>query len=84
MSATLTISIPEHVLARLQERATAEGTSPEVVAASELATPIRPEGYGKIRRLAGSLTYSEPNVATRHHDILGEALADELRSQVDK
>ena len=83
MAAMLTISIPDHVLARLQERATAEGTSPELVAATELASPTQPEGYGKIRRLAGSLTYSEPNVATRHHEILGDALADELRGKVD-
>ncbi len=78
MSISLTISIPDLVLARLQERAVAEGTSPEVIAAIELATPKRPEGYGKIRRLAGTLTYSEPDVATRHHEILGDALADEL------
>ena len=82
MSATLTISIPDDVLARLKDRAAQTGTTPEIVAATELASPL-PEGYGKIRRLAGSLTYSEQNVATRHHEILGDALADELRGQVD-
>ena len=83
MSATLTISIPEHVLARLCERADAAGTTPEAVAAMDLTTPIPQVEYGKIRRLAGSLTYAEPNVATRHHEILGDALADELRGKAD-
>ncbi len=83
MSATLTISIPDQVLARLRERADAAGTTPEAVVAMDLAVPIPQDDYGKIRRLAGSLKYAEPDAATRHHDLLGDALKDELKGLDD-
>ncbi len=81
MSATLTITVTDAVVAALRDRAAQQGTTPEAVAAKDVAQATLPLNYGLIRNLAGKVRFSEPNVANRHHDLLGDALIDELRGK---
>ncbi|MFO0850364.1 MAG: hypothetical protein U0871_17660 [Gemmataceae bacterium] len=84
MSAVLSIPVPDHVLARLRERAAELGSTPEQVAAADLAqaaSPVRPSE--RLRRLAGSIPLGDSNVAERVDELLGDALIDELRGRPD-
>ena len=66
-------------LARLQKQATAEGTTPEAVAAAAVERALPPTPSDGLRQLAGSWSAGRPDVGSRHDDHLGDALADELR-----
>lgn len=84
MSAILSISIPDQVLARLRERAAEQGSTPEEVAAADLAQaagPVRPTD--RLRKLAGSWSAGVSDLGPRHDEYLGDALIDELRGRSD-
>jgi hypothetical protein len=79
--ATLTITVPDAVLTRLRERASERGTTPEAVAADDVTRATLPPGYGRLRRLAGSVPLGRPDVSARCDEVLGDALHDELRGR---
>ena len=81
MSATLTISVSDAVLARLRERAAEEGTTPEAVLAAdaERAIPLKPGEL--LRKFCGSISFGEANVADRVDELIGDGLVEELRGQ---
>jgi hypothetical protein len=82
MSATLTISVSDRVLARLNERAAAAGTTAEAVAAEAVSQAAEaPKPGDLLRPWAGAADSGLTDVAQRHHEYLGEALAKELRGQ---
>lgn len=84
MPATLTVPMPDDLLARIRQRAADTGTTPEVVAADALATaPVLEPGYGKLRKWAGAIPLGDGNVSERIDEILGDALVDELRGKPD-
>ncbi len=75
--ATLTISISEGSLARLRERACAEGTTPEAIlaAAAETDSPVSPPGT-ELWKLAGIIDSERIDGGERHDESRGGALAD--------
>jgi len=96
MSATLTISVSDGVLARLKERAAAAGTTAEAVAAEELEQALPKSAAGPdlqkngpesrsatdpFLQLAGIITGGPGDVSLRHDEYLGEALLAELRGE---
>jgi len=78
MPATLTLTIPDEVLERLQRRAAAEGKSPEILAAEDLEKAQPPEPGNFFRKWAGSLQFTASDVAERHDHYPGQALHEEL------
>ena len=74
MNPTLTISVSPELLAVLNQQAAAAGKTPEALAADTLASSIRFQpGYGKLRRLAGSLPLGDGNVASRVDEVYADA-----------
>jgi hypothetical protein len=77
--ATLTISLPEAVLARLKSRAEAEGTTPEAVVVADLEKSYPPKPGELLRKICGAYTYGERDVASRVDELIGDGLIGELR-----
>jgi hypothetical protein len=75
----LTIQIPEAVFQCLQERAKLLGKTPEVVAAECIAQSVGPADDDPLMKLFGSIDSGLGDVAERHDEYLGQALADEMR-----
>jgi hypothetical protein len=72
---TLTITIPEGVIARLRERAKERGSTPEAVAADDVARATLPSGYGRLRSLAGTLTSDLTDASVRTDEYLTDPTA---------
>jgi hypothetical protein len=72
---TLTISVPESVIARLHQRAKERGTTPEAVAADDVARATLPPGYGRLRSLAGTLNSDLTDASVRTDEYLTDPAA---------
>ena len=80
MAAMLTIPLTDAAMVRLQEWAAARGTTPEEVAAAEVEKVASAPRLGDdLRQFAGCLTSGITDLSTRHHEYLGQAIADELQ-----
>ena len=84
MSHQVTLELPEEVYRPLAEQARATGQTVETVAQTRLAEAVAPGGPGsKLRKWAGAFESGLPDIATRHHEYLGQALYDELQGRQD-
>jgi hypothetical protein len=84
MSATLTISVSDAVMARLKERAAAGGTTPEAVVTADLEQAnTSPQPGQFLRKWAGAFRSDVPDWAEKHDEYLGEALYDEMTGRTD-
>jgi hypothetical protein len=81
MSATLTIELSQGTYEHLRDQASEQGKTPEALAAEYLERCLPMQPGSRLRRWAGAFDSGLPDVATRHHDYLGQALADELRGK---
>jgi hypothetical protein len=80
----LTLEIPDEVYQPLWQKAQATGQTVEAVVQSCLAESLRTgEPGSRLLRWAGAFDSGLPDVATRHHDYLGQALYDELQGKKD-
>ncbi len=79
--ATLTISLPEAVLARLKTRAEAEGTTPEAVVVADVEKSNPPKPGELLRKICGAYSYGERYVASRVDELIGDGLIGELRGR---
>lgn len=78
MAATLTISIPESALQRLQARAVLEGKTAEIIAAEELDLHFRDENalVNPVTRWFGSIDSECTDLSERTDDYLGQSLTE--------
>jgi hypothetical protein len=84
MTHQLTLEIPEEVYQPLLQKAQAMGQTVEAVACAHLADSVQSLAPGsRLRRWAGAFASGMPDVATRHHDYLGQALYEELQGKKD-
>ena len=74
MSANLTISVPDQVIERLRERAAERGSTPEQVAADDVVQATLPPGYGRLRRLAGTLSSDLTDASVRTDEYITDTL----------
>lgn len=82
MSTTLSVALPEAVLAKLRQRAVEIGCSPEALIAHDVEIANQQVKPGDLlRRWAGSVDSGRNDVATRHHEYLGKNLADQLHGE---
>jgi hypothetical protein len=72
---TLTITVPESIAARLRERAKERGTTPEAVAADDVARATLPPNYGRLRSLTGTLTSDLTDASVRTDEYLTDPAA---------
>ena len=79
---TLTISLPDDVLRRLSEKAKAEHKTPESMVVEQVSRLVSKSDTDALMKLAGFVASKMPDVAEKHDEYLGRALADEL-SQSD-
>ncbi len=79
----LTIQIPEPVFQSLQLRAKQLGKTPEVVAAECVAQSVGSEEDDPLMKWIGAFE-GPGDVAERHDDYIGEALAKEMRGETDE
>jgi len=78
----LTLDLPDEVYQPLVQKAQATGQTVEAVASDCLTDSVQQLTPGsRLRRWAGALDSGLSDLAARHHDYLGEALRDELRSE---
>ena len=78
MSQLLTIQIPEIVFESLQERSKQLGKTPELVAADCVVNGMALSD-DPLMKWAGAIDSKLGDVAERHDEYLGQALAEELR-----
>lgn len=84
MPATLTILVPDDLLARLQEQAAREGKTPEAVAAETLARVLPgPEEDDPLLKWIGAFESDVPDAAERHDEYLGRAIYDEMTGRAE-
>lgn len=80
---TLTISVPDHVLKLLCERAAKLQTTPEQIAAADLTQISEKEKPGdRLRKWVGALDFGVDDAGTNHDQYLGEVLEAKLRGSV--
>ena len=80
MSHQLTLELPDDVYRPLLHKAKARGQSVESMAQDCLTELVRPCGSGsRLGKWAGAIASGLPDVASRHHEYLGQAQHDELR-----
>lgn len=79
---TLTISLPDHVLKRLRERADEQTSTPEQVAAAELTQFVENPRHGdRHRKWVGAFDFGVDDAGANHDHYLGEAIEEKLRGQ---
>jgi hypothetical protein len=84
MTHQITIELPDEVYQPLVQRAQATGDSVEKLAGDVLAESVQMEVPGsRLRKWAGAFSSGITDAATRHHEYLGDALAEELRGKKD-
>jgi hypothetical protein len=84
MTHQLRLEIPDEVYQPLLQKAQATGQTVEAVAGECLADSLRSVAPGsRLRRWAGAFASGLPDLATRHHEYLGQALYDELQGKKD-
>ena len=84
MTHQLTLELTDEEYQPLARQAEATGRTVEAVAKECLAAVV-PAGTpgSRLRRWAGAFDSGLPDVATRHHEYLGQAIHDELRDPKD-
>jgi hypothetical protein len=84
MTHQLTLEVPDEVYQPLLHKAQVMGQTVEAVARACLAESVGSVAPGsRLRKWAGAFASGIPDVATRHHEYLGQALYDELRGKQD-
>lgn len=84
MPATLTIPVSDELLAHLQRRAAEQGTTPEELAARCLAqAPHLQPAYGRLRRLAGTLSSGVTDASVRTDEYITDTLLGDQRNPSD-
>jgi hypothetical protein len=79
MATTLTIELPDTTLAQLQRRAAARGSTPEALAAAYLTQLLPDVSADELHQWIGAFESNVPDAAERHHEYLGQALAEKLQ-----
>lgn len=80
----LTLELSDDVYQPLARKAEATGQTVEAVVRECLTESVQGVAPGsRLRRWAGAFDSGLPDVATRHHEYLGQALLDELRGKQD-
>ena len=83
--ATLTITISDEALARLQERADVQGLTPETLLSADAERGHADAGRNysqpgaELAKLAGIIDSGLTDVGESHDYYLGQALADEMK-----
>jgi hypothetical protein len=84
MTHELTLEVPDEIYQPLLQKAQATGQTVEAVAQACLAESVGPGAPGsRLRKWAGAFDSGLPDVGTRHHDYLGQALYEELQGKKD-
>ncbi len=84
MSHRLTLDLPDEVYAPLAQQAQATGQTVEAIAQACLTESVQElKPGGRLRRWAGTVDSGLADVATRHHDYLGEALVEKRQGRPD-
>jgi hypothetical protein len=84
MTHQLMLEVPDEVYQPLLQKARMTGQTVEAVAQACLAESLGNEAPGsRLRKWAGAFASGLPDVGTRHHDYLGQALQDELQGKQD-
>jgi hypothetical protein len=78
MSHALTIEVPEDVYLRLEKWASQQGTTPAALATDWVSRRVVELEQDPLMRWAGALDSEVSDVAERHDDYLGNALAETL------
>ena len=79
MTHTLTLELPEEVYEPLVKSAEQLGKAPEQVAVQILTESVRQLEDDPIEKFIGAFDSGIPDLGTRHHEYVGQSLADELR-----
>lgn len=93
MTHQLMLEIPDEVYQPLLYKAQEMGQSIEAVAGACLAQSVVSSANAtagenalpgnRLRKWAGAFASGVPDLATRHHEYLGQALSDELQGRKD-
>ena len=84
MTHQLNLELPDDVYQPLAQHAQATGQTVEALAQAHLAKAVQHGVPGsRLRRWAGVFDSGLTDVATRHHEYLGQALHDELQGNKD-
>jgi len=79
MTHQLTLEVPDEIYQPLLQKAQVMGQTVEAVAGACLAESVGNAVPGsRLRKWAGAFASDISDVATRHHEYLGQALYDEL------
>lgn len=82
MTTTLSVALPEAVLAKLRQRAVEKGCTPEALIAQDVELANKQLKPGELLRpWAGSADSGRDDVAARYHEYLGQNLADKLHGE---
>jgi hypothetical protein len=81
MPQSLTIEVPEDVYLRLEKWASQQGTTPAALATDWVSRRVAELEQDPLIRWAGTLDLEVSDVAERHDDYLGDALAKQLRGR---
>jgi hypothetical protein len=82
MTHHLTLELTDEEYQPLARQAEAKGLTVEAIAKERLTAADGAPG-SRLRRWAGAFDSGPPDVATRHHEYLGQAIHDELRDPKD-
>lgn len=84
MSHQLVLELPDEVYRPLVQKAQDAGQTVEVLAQNCLAVSVQSEAPGsRLRKWAGAFESGLPDIASRHHEYLGDALYSELQGNKD-
>ena len=84
MTHQLMLELPDEIYQPLLQKAKGKGQTVESMAQECLTEFVQPAGPGsRLRKWAGAFASGLPDVATRHHEYLGQALYDELQGKKD-
>jgi hypothetical protein len=78
MSHQLVLELPDEVYQPLAQTARTTGQTVEVVAQEALAAAVTVQPGSYLDRWIGSWSSGVPDAGVRHHEYLGQALADDL------
>jgi hypothetical protein len=79
MTHTLTLELPEEIYEPLVKSAEQLGKAAEQMAVQILADSVRQFEDDPIEKFIGAFDSGVPDLGTRHHEYIGQSLADELR-----
>ncbi|MFO0850352.1 MAG: hypothetical protein U0871_17600 [Gemmataceae bacterium] len=85
MSQQLTLEVPDEVYQALADEAATAGKTVAEVAGERLAKPPATKPGSGLLAMAGTFDFGEiTDLSTRHHEYLGQSLADEMRGNHDR